>query len=163
VDDRIYIEGDNARITMGEGILLNVELYDGRKFENLEARRLFPITGLLKYITLLDKDDKEIAVIRDITTLMEDSKIAVLKALNEYYLIPKITNIIDAYQKQGLYKMVVDTDRGCFNFDVNNHYHDIEIFYDGRVLIRDSSDNRYEIPNWYKLDKKSIQFLNYDL
>ena len=44
--DRIYIEYDNARITKGEGILLNVELYDGRKFENLEARRLFPITGL---------------------------------------------------------------------------------------------------------------------
>jgi hypothetical protein len=163
VGERIYIEGDNARITKGEGILLNVELYDGQKFYDLEARRLFPITGLLKYITLLDSDDKEIACIRDVTTLMEDSKNVVLKSLEEYYLIPKITNIVDSYQKSGIFKMIVDTDRGPYKFDVNNHYYDIEIFYDGRILIRDSSDNRYEIPNWNKLDKKSIKHLNYDL
>jgi len=163
MNKRIYIEGDNARITKGEGILLDVELFDGRKFIGLEARRLFPITGLLKYITLLDSKEIEIAVIRDITTLMEDSKNIVIKALEEYYLIPKITKIIESYEKQGKFKMIVDTDRGRYNFDVNNHFTDIEILYDGRILIRDSSDNRYEIPDWSKLDKLSIKRLNYDL
>jgi hypothetical protein len=163
VEHRIYIEGDNARIIQGEGVLLNVEMYDGRKFYALEARRLFPVTGLLKYITLLDSEDTEIAVIRDITTLMDDSKTAVLQALDEYYLIPKITKIIDAYHKFGVFKMIVDTDRGRYDFDVNSHYSDIETLYDGRILIRDSSDNRYEIPNWQKLDKISIKHLNYDL
>jgi len=29
------------------------------------------------------------------------------------------------------------------------------VLYDGRVLVRDSDDNRYEIPSLYELDKKS--------
>src|SRR5690348_7962680 len=123
---------------MGEGVKLNVEMCDGRQFHGVEARRLFPVTGLLKYITLLDSEDKEVAVIRDITTLMKDSKTAVLRALDEYYLIPKITRIIDAYHKFGVFKMIVDTDRGRYEFDVNSHYADIETLYDGRILIRDS-------------------------
>lgn len=158
--DRIYIEYDNARITKGEGILLNVELYDGRKFENLEARRLFPITGLDKYITLLDEEGVEKAVIRDINTLMEESRENVLNALHEYYLIPKITRIYEAYEKYGLLKIRVDTDRGKYSFDVKNRNNDIKHLYDGRVLIRDSSDNRYEIRDFRQLDKKSQQVFN---
>ncbi|NLX79851.1 MAG: DUF1854 domain-containing protein [Clostridiales bacterium] len=158
--ERIYIEYDNARITRGEGILLNVELYDGRKFENLEARRLFPITGLDKYITLLDEEGVEKAIIRDVNTLMEESKKNVLDALREYYLIPKITKIYEAYEKYGLLKMRVETDRGEFSFDVKSRNNDIKHLYDGRVLIRDSSDNRYEIRDFGKLDKKSQQVFN---
>jgi len=158
--ERIYIEYDNARITRGEGILLNVELYDGRKFENLEARRLFPITGLDKYITLLDEEGVEKAIIRDVNTLMEESKKNVLDALREYYLIPKITKIYEAYEKYGLLKMRVETDRGEFSFDVKSRNNDIKHLYDGRVLIRDSSDNRYEIRDFRKLDKKSQQVFN---
>ena len=53
--ERIYIEFDNARFTRKDITLVDVELYDGRKFENLEPRRLFPRSGLEKYITLLDE------------------------------------------------------------------------------------------------------------
>ena len=45
MSQRTYIEYDNARITKGEGHLVNVEMYDGRMFQNVEARRLFPLTG----------------------------------------------------------------------------------------------------------------------
>lgn len=161
--ERIYIEGDNARITAGEGLLVNVEMFDGRKFENLEPRRLFPVTGLTKYITLLDTDDVEQAVIRDVSNLMDDSRAVILHSLGEYYLIPKITRINKGVQEHHLFKMDVETDHGRFKFEVKNHYHDIDILYDGRILIRDSSDNRYEIPDFEKLDKKSIRQLNYDL
>ena len=34
--ERIYIEYDNARFTRKDITLVDVELYDGRKFENLE-------------------------------------------------------------------------------------------------------------------------------
>ncbi len=158
--ERTYIEYDNARITAGEGILLNVEMYDGRKFENLEARRLFPITGLMKYITLLDDDGVEQAVIRDVETLMEDSKKAVLASLEEYYLVPKITKIYEAYEKYGLLKMRVQTDRGEYSYDVKSRNADIKHLLDGRVLIKDSSDNRYEIEDYNKLDKESRKLFN---
>ena len=158
--ERTYIEYDNARITFAEGILLNVEMYDGRHFEQLEARRLFPVTGLDKYITLLDADGVEQAVIRDVSTLMEDSRDTVRRALDEYYLVPKILKIYECYEKYGLMKMRVETDRGEFAFDVKSRNADIKILYDGRVLIRDSSDNRYEIESFGGLDKQSRKLFN---
>lgn len=157
---RTYIEHDNARITFKEGILLNVEMYDGRTFEGLEARRLFPITGIDKYIALLDKDGNEKAVIRDVNSLMDDSRETVKKALDEYYLIPKIISIIECYEKFGIMKMKVETDRGVYSFDIKSRHNDIKILYDGRVLLRDSSDNRYEIEKFDKLDKRSKKLFN---
>jgi len=56
--------------------------------------------------------------------------------------------------------MRVETDRGEFSFDVKSRNNDIKHLYDGRVLIRDSSDNRYEIRDFRKLDKKSQQVFN---
>ncbi len=158
--DRTYIENDNARITFGEGILMNVEMYDGRRFENVEARRLFPVTGLDRYITLLDTDGNEQAVIRDVGSLMDESRDTVKKALEEYYLVPKITRIIECYEKYGLMKMKVETDRGTYAFDIKSRYNDIKILYDGRVLLRDSSDNRYEIEKFDTLDKRSKKLFN---
>ena len=62
--ERIY-EYDNARITRG-GNPPQCRALRRRKFENLEAKA-FPITGLDKYITLLD-EGVEKAIIRDVNT-----------------------------------------------------------------------------------------------
>ena len=159
--ERTYIEYDNARITRGEGILLNVEMFDGRRFDGAEARRLFPLTGLRRYITLLDEEGVELAVIRDLDNLLEeDSRKAVEQALKEYYLIPKITQIFSVTEKYGRLRFSVGTDSGKYEFDVRNSHADIKFLFDGRVLIKDSSDNRYDIPDVKGLDKKSLHELN---
>ena len=51
---RTYIEGDEARIERTDFCKVTLTYYDGRRIENLEPRRLFPLSGLHKYITLLD-------------------------------------------------------------------------------------------------------------
>ena len=159
MSQRTYIEYDNARITKGEGHLVNVEMYDGRMFQNVEARRLFPLTGLRRYITLLDSEGVEQAVIRDLDTLMEESMKVVENTLNEYYLIPKILRINSAAEKYGLLKLDVETDSGHYAFDVKHVQASIKLLYDGRVLIKDSSDNRYDIPDYRTLDKKSLRII----
>ena len=40
---------------------------------------------------------------------------------------------------------------------------DIKTLYDGRILVRDSNDNRYEISDVTKLDKESLSFLKFDM
>lgn len=160
MQERTYIEYDNARITRTEGILLNVEMYDGRVFENVEARRLFPLTGLQKYITLLDSEGVEQAVIRDLSNLTPESRSVVTDVLKEYYLVPKITKISAIIEKYGKLKMKVETDNGPHTFEIKNSHADIKMLYDGRVLIKDSSDNRYDIPNLADLDKDSLRILN---
>ena len=72
--ERIYIEYDMAKFTRKDITLVDVELYDGRSFQNLEPRRLFPVSGLEKYITLLDETGAEKAIIRDLRTLPPEER-----------------------------------------------------------------------------------------
>lgn len=160
---RFYVEGDMVMFTSGEFHLVNMKLFDGREYSNIEPRRLFPISGLTKYISLLDEKSNEIAIIRDIDTLMPESKKVIESSLNEYYLIPKIVSVIDRYEKYGILKWTVETDRGVHTFEIKNRGSDIKALFDGRILIRDSDDNRYEIPNLNELDKKSRKLLSMDL
>ncbi len=160
---RRYVEGDEVIFTQGEFHLVNMKLATGEYFENIEPKRLFPISGLTKYISLLDKDGKEMAIIRDIETLMPESRAIIEKSLNEYYLIPEIISVLDRYEKYGILKWTVETDRGVRTFEIKNRNSDIKALFDGRVLIRDRDDNRYEIPDVNKLDIKSLRLLNYDL
>lgn len=160
---RRYIDGDEARFTRRDMCLVDVEFFGGEKIENLEPRRLFPVSGLRQYITLLDSEGKEHAIIRSLDTLMPESAKVIEDALEEYYLIPKISGILDISEKFGILKWTVDTDRGVQSFTIRNRHNDIKVLYDGRVLVRDSNDNRYEIPDYKKLDRRSIRLLNSEL
>ena len=160
---RFYVEGDMVIFTPGEFHLVNMKLIDGREYSGVEPRRLFPISGLTKYISLLDEKSNEIAIIRDIETLMPESKKVIENSLSEYYLIPKIISVIDRYEKYGILKWTVETDRGIHTFEIKNRGSDIKALFDGRVLVRDSDDNRYEIPDLNALDKKSRRLRSMDL
>ena len=157
--NRLYLENDNVKISLRDDYLLDVQLYSGQFYSGVCARRLFPISGKDKYITLLDSNEKEIAVIRDIKSLMSDSRRAVEEALRQYYLIPKIYRITDINEKHGTIHILADTDHGECSFDVNDRAHNLKVLFDGRVLIRDTNDNRYEIPDMKKLGKKSLDIL----
>ena len=52
---------------------------------------------------------------------------------------------------------------GNREFDIKNRQSDIKTVYGNRVLIRDANDNRYEIPDWEKLDIKSFKKISTDL
>ena len=158
--ERIYIENDNARITrQASDHRLTVELYSGEVWENMEARRLFPITGTDRYISLLDDTGTERAIIRDLSTLMPESRAAVQEALAEYYLIPKILSVREIGEKFGTIRIRASTDRGDCSFEINNRSQGIKMLYDGRILLRDTNDNRYEVENIRMLDRKSLDIL----
>ena len=51
-----YIEGPEVRFTPNDKIFVDAEFFTGEKFTELELHRLFPVTGLRRYIALVDKD-----------------------------------------------------------------------------------------------------------
>lgn len=154
-----YIEGPEVKFTENDKIFVDAEFYTGEKFTELELHRMFPITGLTKYIALLDKDGNEIAVIRNIDDLMPESKKVVQNCLTEYYMIPRITRFIKMSEKFKIWMWTAETDKGICTFEIRNHITAIKPLYDGRVLIKDANDNRYEIPDVNKLDKKSLSMI----
>ena len=155
-----YIDGPEIKITENDGIFVDVTFYHtGETFHELEPHRLFPKSGANKYIALLDQDGNQIAIIRDVSTLIPESREVLERALEEYYLIPRITRFIKMTDKFRVWMWTAETDHGTLTFEVRNHISTVKPLYDGRVLIKDANDNRYEVPDYRKLDKHSIRLL----
>ena len=159
---RIYVTKDD-KITVCENNLVNLTLKDGTVLEKLEPRRLFPVSRANEYITLLNTDGKEAALIRCLSDLDESSLETVTYSLNDYYLVPHIVRILSVSEKYGALRWCVETDRGISEFEIRNRNSDVKVYTDGRVRLRDSNDNRYVITDYRKLDGRSKSFLIADL
>lgn len=158
--NRIYVDKYTGRLERTDVYLVRLTLKDGTVIENLEPRRLFPITNTTMFITLLDSNEKEIAFIRDFDELDEESKSAVEECFGEYYMIPKITRLIESDEKFGSLSWKVETDRGIIKFRITNRHNSIkQLWGTNRVIVRDSNDNRYEIPDYTKMDAHSLHLL----
>ena len=156
---RIYIDRYTAKITRSDLYLVNVTMKDGTVHENLEPRRLFPITNTTMYITLLDQKEKEIAFVRDLAELDDDSARALQECFGEFYRIPYITRLISSEEKFGSLTWHVDTNHGPVKFRIRNRHSDIKMMQGKRIFVRDTNDNRYEIPDWAALDQRSKSIL----
>ena len=152
--ERLFITADD-KIEQYENNLVTLTLKNGEVYEKLEPRRLFPVSSPVTYITLLDSDGVEIGIIRSLDVLSKESRSAIEYSLNDYYLVPNITRLISTTEKYGTLHWVVETDRGIKEFDIRNRNHDIKMFSDGKIRVRDSDDNRYLIVDYRKLDKHS--------
>lgn len=158
--DRIILSKENCTITRTDMYLVTITMKDGKVFEEVEPRRLFPHTDLDHYITFLDSAEHEVALLKSIKDVDKDSADAILECFKDYYMIPKITEIINVYDKFGSLKFLVRTERGIVEFRIRSRHSDIKALRGtDRILIRDSNDNRYEIPEFSKLDNRSKKLL----
>jgi len=157
---RIYVDKYLGRLERTDIYRVRLIMRDGSVFENLEPRRLFPFSNTSMYITLLDKNEKEVGFIRNLDELDEQSVKVLEECFAEYYMIPQITAILAISEKFGSLKWTVETDHGLVSFRIRNRHSDIKMLRGTRrVLIRDSNDNRYEIPSFDDLDKHSQKLL----
>ena len=136
--------------------LVTLILANGKKIEALEPRRLFPISNMSNYITLLDDEGIERGLIVRLSDIDDESRKIINESLDDYYLVPKITKIISITEKSGTIRWTVLTERGEKRFDIRNRNHDIRASKNGKIRICDSDDNRYEIDDYRVLDSKSI-------
>lgn len=157
---RIYVDKNTGKIERTDLYLVRLTLSDGTVYEELEPRRLFPFSSSAAYITLLDKKEREVAMVRDMKDLDGDSVKALEACFHEYYMIPKISRVIACEDKFGILKWTVETDRGEVTFQIRNRHSDIKHLHGTkRVVIRDSNDNRYEIPDHTAMDVHSERLL----
>lgn len=155
-----YIDGPEVRIRVKDKIFIDLEFYHtGEKFEDMEVRRMFPVSGKYKYIAVLDSEGNEQAMIRDVENLDAQSRDAVMSCLEEYYMMPRITRFIEMSEKFKIWMWTAETDKGIVKFEIRNHLTAVKPLFDNRVLIKDANDNRYEIPNLLDLDKKSQKMI----
>ena len=156
---RNYIDG-GVKFKRHDFVTVDMICEDGTIIEDLEPRRLFPVNDTDNYISLLDADGREHGIIRSLSSLAKESRALLYEILEEYYIVPKITEVLEVYEKGSINRWTVMTNHGQCSFQIRARYTDIKLFPNGRILIRDTNDNRYEIPDVSKLNKSSMRELN---
>ena len=92
---RYFVDANSVRLSAASFCTVRAELFSGEVFDELEPRRLFPLSGADEFISLLDADGKEQMIVRKLSALDDESAEALKAALSDYYRIPKIEAITE--------------------------------------------------------------------
>ena len=158
-----YVNGTEIKLRLRDRILVDAEFFNGDIKEGLQPRRLFPVSGLTRYIALMDDEGEQVCIISNLDDLFPESKAAISSALSEYYMIPKISKVLNWEKKHGNHVWTAETDYGPVNIEITDSSNNVKKLYDDRVLIKDISDNRYEIPDLKRLDAHSVKLIMPDI
>ncbi len=132
---------------------------DGSEMKRIRLTRLFPLTGGNSYLRAAAPDGQEAGIIKNLNELSPESREHALNALNHFYIIPKIREILELYDAHGSLFWEVETDKGRRKFTVANRHRDVSMFPPGKMIIRDTDDNQYEITDYNSMPQKSRKLL----
>ena len=138
---------------------LRLRIKDETEHRIQRILRAFPITMPWNYIVFKDAEDKEIGVLRNVNELDSESARVLKEELEKIYFIPRITKIYDIKEEFGVLVWKTETDKGPRRFDVINRREVKKISRD-RILIKDGDGNLYDIPDFRKLDQRSLVLLD---
>lgn len=141
------------------------KLLENGKLEKTADRiflsRAFPFDMPCEYISVLDRDKKEIGFIRSLDDFDEPSRSLLRHELEAKYYTPKIKRILSVKERYGFSYWKVECDFGEKSFTLQDTFRSIikANLADGseRVFILDVDGNRYEIVNVEALDRQSYK------
>ena len=137
--------------------------YAGTDYKRIALRSALPVGNPMEYISVADKDNKEIGMIRSLSELSGDQyKIVTTELVNRYYS-PTVYEVKSVKDKLGYVylELLIGSDdqrytKSCAVKDVNKN---IRMLDDDRLAIFDVDGNRYIIQSLAELDKKSLKRL----
>ena len=132
-----------------------------RVAERIFLSRAFPFDMPRDYISVLDKDKKEIGFIRSLNDFDEPQRSMLERELDAKYYTPTIKKIYAVKERYGFSYWRCECEFGEKSFTLQDTYRSIikTSNPDGseRLFILDVDGNRYEIPDVEKLDRKSFK------
>ncbi len=131
-----------------------------RAGERTSARVIpcFPWSDSMKYISLRDEKDKELAFVSDFDELDIDSRQALLEALAQASFVLEIMKIESIEEEYEIRNWKVVTRQGACSFQTKMTDWPRKLA-NGEVLIRDVSGNLFYVERPETMDKKSRKLL----
>ena len=133
---------------------LTLDMQNGEVHNAVTPVLAFPVTTKSRFIILKDKEGEELGIIQNADDLDAKSLNVLDEELKRVYFTPKIILVNTIEERNHVPKWDVETDRGPRVFEVRTS-RDVRVLGDGWILIRDADGNRYEIPDYRKLDNIS--------
>ena len=155
-----FLDPARLRLFRTKGGSLRLTIANECSYLKVSVTRAFPLSGPRHYIGLRDGTDNEIGIIRDIRKLDSASRELVEEELKKRYFMPVIRRIKSIREEFGLSYWHVETDKGARQFIVRNPRDNLIAIGLRRVMVLDVDGNRFEIPDYTRLDPRSFAFVN---
>ena len=124
-------------------------------YEDARVARCFPWTLPDTYISVRDKDGKEIALLQTLDELPDgDSRELIEGELREMIFNPKIRRVLEWKHEFDVTRIRCETDRGEVAFQIRSR-EDVRILSPIRALLRDVDGSTYELADLSQLDPAS--------
>jgi hypothetical protein len=156
------VEPGRVRIWRDEFHRVHVEVDGETEHVDVKPARVFPISGAADCISFLDRDDKEVLLLKGTSELDPESRQVLEEEIGRTYFVPKITYIYEIEDSHGAARWEVETDRGYRVFDVRDR-EDVRVIKGRRVLLQDADGNRFEIEDLSLLDPQSQKLVDKEI
>jgi hypothetical protein len=124
----------------------------------VSVRRCFPWSEPTRYVSLRDDDEREFALVADLTDLDAASRGVLEQALAEAGFVFVVTAIRAVDEEVEIRAWRVDTTQGSRRFQTRLDDWPREL-PGGGILIRDVAGDLYHVPDPRALDRRSRQLL----
>lgn len=158
----VYLDGKNSTF-FKEGDFIGAEIKNQEgesvRHERVWLHRSFPFDRPNEYISVQNKDQEEIGLIKTISDFNDSIQKVIKDELDRKYYTPQIIKIITLKETRGFSFWKVVTDTGEQSFTLQDTSKSIARIGEDRAFIFDICGNRYEIKSLSALDKKSYRKL----
>lgn len=163
--DLVYLEARTVRFGY-EGENLTMIDTDGTYYPRVTLRRCFPLSAQNSNIIVCTpglemEHGIELGMIKVVDDLEGESREAVLRELSLHYFVPVVKKIHSIRDEFGFLYWSVDTDRGSRDFIMRDSViSSTRRVSDGRWLLIDINQTRYEVREFHVLDKQSQDLIS---
>lgn len=135
---------------------------EGREEPCVDARvaRCFPRSFPRGYISIRDKDGKEIALFKDEGDMDDATRVVVEDELRDKVFSPEIQRITSHKEEFGVVSITAETDHGQVTFQLRSR-DDVRVLPNGNILFRDADGNTYQARNVEGIDATTRKYLRY--
>ena len=153
------IEQKGAFLSMKATLVNDDGAEEEKSCDRIFLHRNFPYDTPFEYISVLDRDSKEIGLIRSLDDFDEITKALLSEELACKYYTPGIRTIISVKERYGFsyWQVMTDASTEELSFTVKDTYSSIYRVNYSHLIITDINGNRYDIPDVEALDPMSFR------
>ena len=134
---------------------LRLTIDGDRSYLKVKIVRAAPLSNPDRYICFLDSKDEVICTVEALDDLGEAHRILAIEELEQRYLTSVIEEVLTIRAEFGVSYWDVRTNRGQREFVAKDVAENAQWLDEGRVMILDVDNNRFEIPDLRAMDKRS--------
>ncbi len=157
--ESFFVETEDVRLELLDDGIELVFKSNNKRHCVARVSSAFPLTTPGRLVSFFDKSGAEVCILRNAGELDKESLQILQEELEKCYFMPTIRAIEEMQERLGVETWRVRTNKGERAFEVRDPRRNVRQIGGGQIVIKDVDANRYLIPNWKGLDRKSIKLL----